>query len=131
MPSSIIKLRRRSWVIGRGGAIFSISRAIALASYAPTQIGNIVSLSTSFRIMMGVPLLGSIISALIFTSISIKQHLVLALIGSLRPTRAARAGTPRLTYQFAIQTIRLTFGNQDLDDITRSRLIGLEVYNLV
>src|SRR5215510_15777116 len=60
--------------MGRGGAIFSISRAMAFASYAPTQIGSIVSLWTSFQMIMGVPLLGSIISALIFTSISIALY---------------------------------------------------------
>src|SRR6266404_7527476 len=57
--------------MGRGGAIFSISRAIAFASYAPTQIGSIVSLLMSLRMIIGVPLLGSIISARILTSISI------------------------------------------------------------
>src|SRR5947207_5462124 len=43
---------------------------MAFASYAPTQIGSIVSLFTSLRMMIGVPLLGSIIKARIFTSIS-------------------------------------------------------------
>src|SRR6266436_6144874 len=57
--------------MGRGGAIFWISKAMAFASYAPTQIGSIVSLLMSFRIIIGVPLLGSIISARILTSISI------------------------------------------------------------
>src|ERR671915_537175 len=59
--------------MGRGGAIFSISSAMALASYAPTQMGSMVSLFTSFRIIIGVPLFGSIINARILTSISIKN----------------------------------------------------------
>src|SRR5258708_31466996 len=57
--------------MGRGGAIFSISRAIAFASYAPTHIGSMVSLLMSLSMIIGVPLLGSIISARILTSISI------------------------------------------------------------
>src|SRR3954469_21149665 len=68
-PISVMTLRRRSCVIGLWGVIFSISKAIALASYAPTQIGSIVSLFTSFRMIMGVALVGSIIRPRILTSI--------------------------------------------------------------
>src|ERR1700761_3209606 len=60
----------RSWVIGRGVADFSISSAIALASYMPTQIGSTVSLLTSFRITIGVLLAGSMTRPRIFISTS-------------------------------------------------------------
>src|ERR1700760_2751409 len=60
----------RSWVIGRGVADFSISRAIALASYMPTQIGRTVSLFTSFRMTMGILLAGSMTRPRIFISTS-------------------------------------------------------------
>ena len=43
----------RSCVIGRGVVAFSISSAMAFASYRPTQMGRTVSLSTSFRITIG------------------------------------------------------------------------------
>src|SRR2546428_3880291 len=57
--------------MGRCGAIFSISSAIALASYAPTQIGSMVSLLISLSITIGVFAVGSIIRPRIFISISI------------------------------------------------------------
>ncbi len=60
----------RSWVIGRGAAIFSISMAIALASKIPTQIGITVSEATSLSTTMGIFVAGSIINPRILTSIS-------------------------------------------------------------
>src|SRR5260370_28757929 len=50
----------RSCVIGRGVFTFSISSAIAFASYTPTQIGNTVSPATSLRITIGIFVTGSI-----------------------------------------------------------------------
>ena len=43
----------RSWVIGRGVAIFSSSSAIALASKMPTQMGSERFSSSSRRMMIG------------------------------------------------------------------------------
>src|SRR6185295_1294849 len=120
MPSSMIKFRSRSWVIGLGGAIFSISRAIAFASYAPTQIGSIVSLSTSFKIMIGVPLLGSIISALIFTSISI-----------INTSAPDPCNFPESIGQCAIKTIGLGLGNHYVHDLSGLGLPGPEVDDLM
>src|ERR1019366_7104330 len=68
-PSS--RLLIRSWVIGRGVETFSISRAIAFASYTPTQMGSTVLLPTSFRMTIGMLVTGSIISPRIFISTSI------------------------------------------------------------
>src|SRR5271156_589602 len=60
----------KSWVMGRGVEDFSISRAMALASYMPTQIGSTVSLLTSLRITMGMLLAGSMTRPRIFISTS-------------------------------------------------------------
>ena len=53
-PRSLIRLRSRSCVIGRGVATFSICSAMALASKMPTQIGRTRSPSLSFRMTIGV-----------------------------------------------------------------------------
>src|ERR1035441_9176103 len=60
----------RSWVMGRGVETFSISRAMALASYTPTQIGSTTLPFRSFKITMGVLVTGSIMSPRIFISTS-------------------------------------------------------------
>src|ERR1700722_6798399 len=65
----------RSWVMGRGVADFSISNAMALASYMPTQIGKTVSLLTSFRITIGILLAGSMTRPRIFISTSMVNSL--------------------------------------------------------
>src|ERR1700679_862721 len=65
----------RSWVIGRGVADFSISNAMALASYMPTQMGRTVSLLTSFRITIGILLAGSMTRPRIFISTSMVNSL--------------------------------------------------------
>src|ERR1041385_2414967 len=122
-PSSTIRLRKRSCVIGRGGACFSISKAIAFASYAPTQIGSIVSLWTSFKIIIGVPLLGSIINARILTSISIRWY-------PLRYCLTFRIIILILS-QSCIQTIRLRFRDDNVDDLTFETAITLEVNYLM
>src|SRR5579864_7994472 len=62
---------KRSWVIGRGVDTFSISSAIALASYAPTQIGSTDCPCTSFNTTIGICVTGSIIRPRIFISSSI------------------------------------------------------------
>src|SRR6516164_1088883 len=57
--------------MGRGGVTFSISSAMAFASYTPTQMGRTVSLAMSLRITMGMLVTGSIMSPRIFISTSI------------------------------------------------------------
>src|ERR1017187_9851555 len=61
----------RSWVMGRGVETFSISSAIAFASYTPTQMGSTVLPLMSLRMTMGILVTGSIISPRIFISTSI------------------------------------------------------------
>src|SRR5260370_40762607 len=56
--------------MGRGVLTFSISSAMALASYTPTQMGSTVSLPTSFSSTIGMFETGSIISPRIFISTS-------------------------------------------------------------
>src|SRR6202167_6315186 len=68
----------RSWVIGRGVVDFSISRAMALASYMPTQIGRTVSLFTSFKITIGILVAGSMTRPRIFISTSMVNSLTRA-----------------------------------------------------
>ena len=64
--SSVSRFFSRSWVIGRGVATFSISRAMALASKTPTQIGRNSPFSVvSRRITTGMFEIGSINSPLI------------------------------------------------------------------
>src|SRR5262249_41066651 len=60
----------RSCVMGRGVATFSISSAIAFASYTPTQMGSTVLPFRSLRITMGMLVTGSIMSPRIFISTS-------------------------------------------------------------
>src|SRR5215217_4405861 len=67
-------LRRRSWVIGRGVATFSICRAMALASNSPTQIGSTFSPSLSRRITIGMLVSGSTINPLIVISICMMSY---------------------------------------------------------
>ena len=62
-------LRSRSCVIGRGVWMFSICNAMALASNTPTQIGSTFCPSESRRMMMGMLVMGSTISPLMFISI--------------------------------------------------------------
>src|SRR5258708_18279724 len=57
--------------MGRGVCTFSISRAIAFASYTPTQIGKIAWPCTSLSTTMGMFVTGSIIRPRIFISTSI------------------------------------------------------------
>src|SRR5262245_9651342 len=93
-------LRSRSWVIGRGVAMFSICSAIAFASKIPTQIGSTFCPSLSRRITIGVFVIGSTISPLIVISICMAHP---AILESLAPTSpfqmfgsapdAVRAGT--------------------------------------
>ena len=61
--------RSRSWVIGRGVAMFSICKAIAFASKMPTQIGNTRCPSLSRRITIGMFVMGSTINPLMDISI--------------------------------------------------------------
>ncbi len=56
--------------MGRGVETFSISSAMALASYTPTQMGSTVLPLTSLRITMGMLVTGSIMSPRIFISTS-------------------------------------------------------------
>ena len=62
--------RSRSCVIGRGVAMFSICSAMAFASKIPTQIGSTRSPSLSFRMTIGMLVMGSTISPLMVISIS-------------------------------------------------------------
>src|SRR5579862_2597922 len=61
-PSSPIRLRRRSWVIGRAIWMPSSSVAIAVASSSPIQIGRFIVLSPSRKITIGVLVAGSRVS---------------------------------------------------------------------
>src|SRR5580698_6481142 len=70
----------RSWVMGRGVDDFSISSAMAFASYMPTQIGSTVSLLTSFRITIGILLAGSMTRPRIFISTSMVNSDALPLL---------------------------------------------------
>src|SRR6266542_3648419 len=101
-----------------------------------------VSLSTSFKIMMGVPLLGSIIRALIFTSISINQHLwpgarargqlcFESWVFSRRPKPKDPRPILLFTHQFTIKTVRLSLRNQHVDYLSGLCLPGPEVNYLV
>src|SRR5208337_2441170 len=67
----------RSWVMGRGVCTFSISSAMALASYAPTQMGRIACPCTSFSTTIGICVTGSIIRPRTFISTSIAPSLSL------------------------------------------------------
>src|SRR5258706_9965660 len=107
--------------MGRGGAIFSISRAMAFASYAPTQIGSIVSLLMSLRMIIGVPLLGSIISARILTSISIFSTPLLYTI---------LADSERRLY-LPIQTIWLGLSHPNRHYFSEDRWIAGKIYDLM
>ena len=73
---SVMMLRSRSCVIGRGVAMFSICSAMAFASKMPTQIGRTRSPSLSLRITMGMLVIGSTISPLMR---HFDQHGVLSL----------------------------------------------------
>src|SRR5882724_6590493 len=65
----------RSWVMGRGVVTFSISSAMAFASYTPTHMGSTVSLPTSLSTTMGILVTGSIINPRIFISTSMMPSL--------------------------------------------------------
>src|SRR6266851_6232384 len=67
---------RRSWVMGRGGEIFSSSSAMALASKSPTQMGSERLSSSSPRMSMGMLESGSSASPLTFIS----SHMVRLLV---------------------------------------------------
>ena len=84
--------RSRSCVIGRGVATFSICSAIAFASKMPTQIGSTRSPSLSFRITMGVLVIGSTISPLIVISISMAVARYAGSVPRSSGDRLARAG---------------------------------------
>ena len=66
---SWMTFRSRSCVIGRGVEMFSICRAMALASKIPTQIGSTFCPSWSRRITIGMFVIGSTISPLMLISI--------------------------------------------------------------
>src|SRR2546421_6971883 len=89
---------------------------MAFASKAPTQIGNIVSLFTSFRMIIGVPLLGSIISPLILTSISMLTSDTPFLRG------------PR---QLPVEAVRLRLRHAHLRQTPRETGTPSKVYDLV
>src|SRR5579871_518549 len=91
----------RSCVIGRGVETFSISSAIAFASYTPTHIGSTVSPPTSLRITIGILLTGSIINPRIVISTSIWRD--------LHPGAEAS-----LYHQFTSQTVGKTARHQYL-----------------
>ena len=69
-PSSVMTLRSRSCVIGRGVWTFSTWRAMALASKTPTQMGSTRWPSTSRSTTMGMLVIGSTIRPLMDISIS-------------------------------------------------------------
>src|SRR5205814_7308470 len=102
--------------MGLWGEIFSISSAMAFASKAPTQIGNIVSLFTSFRMIMGVPLLGSIINPLILTSIS------------MITSEAPFSHGPR---ELPVEAVRLRLRHAHLRQAAREVRTPPKVYDLV
>src|SRR5580698_6882097 len=56
--------------MGRGVETFSISNAMALASYTPTQMGSTALPLVSFRITIGMLVTGSIMRPRIFISTS-------------------------------------------------------------
>src|ERR1700678_465104 len=62
--------------MGRGVETFSISRAMALASNTPTQMGRTMAPLISLRITMGMLDTGSIINPRIFISTSIASSSV-------------------------------------------------------
>src|ERR1044071_8197540 len=78
-------------------------------------MGSIVSLLTSFKIMMGVPLLGSIIKPLILTSISIK-------------TSNSRCGRRR---HLPVETVGFGLGHFNFQNPPDRGFIGAEIYNLI
>src|SRR5215472_2831827 len=87
----------RSCVIGRGVETFSISSAMALASYTPTQMGSTVLLPTSLRMTIGMLVTGSIMSPRIFISTSMDLLPLPKLITS-QPRRSHRRGSSGLTW---------------------------------
>src|SRR5882762_8730132 len=94
---------------------------MAFASYAPTQMGSIVSLLMSLRIMIGVPLLGSIINARILTSIS---------IGSTPLLYTILTDSERRRY-LTIETIWLGLSHPDRDYISGRGCSAWKIYYLV
>src|SRR5260221_13006307 len=94
---------------------------MAFASYAPTQMGSIVSLLMSLRIIIGVPLLGSIISARILTSISIFSTPLLYTI---------LTDSERRLY-LPIKTIWLGFSNPNRHYFSEEGLLTRKIYDLV
>src|SRR5689334_21304183 len=82
-------------------------------------MGNIVSLLTSLRIMIGVPLLGSIIKPLILTSISIKtlnlllKHLHYPAVETMRF---------RLRHEYPQDFAYLSRAGREIDDFITGRM---------
>src|SRR5215471_18099621 len=81
-------------------------------------MGSIVSLCTSLRMTIGVPLFGSIIKARIFTSISLAPT-------SLPWSQSARSDLP------AIKTVRLRFGNLHVDDLPLQTQLAFKIHHLM
>src|SRR5688572_22178500 len=92
-------LRSRSWVMGRGVAMFSICSAMALASKIPTQMGSTRSPPLSFRITIGRLVIGSTISPLIVISISMMRSAISTWLNFAR--QAVRPGSPDDDRQYA------------------------------
>src|SRR6266851_1853444 len=101
----------RSWVIGRGGEIFSSSRAMASASKSPTQMGSERFSSSSRRMITGMLESGSSASPLTFISSHMVRLLVLAGISDMK-------GMSR-----ALLNLRTEF-LEDLDHAPLHHLVG-------
>src|SRR5688572_2348941 len=111
---SVMMLRSRSCVIGRGVAMFSICRAMAFASKMPTQIGSTRSPPLSFRMTIGMLVIGSTISPLMLISISID------------PLASCRVAFPmppayRLVEHFSPEAVRSGTANCDLHGLAQPR----------
>src|SRR5712692_9700301 len=104
--------------MGRGVLTFSISSAMAFASYTPTQMGSTVSLPTSLSSTIGIFETGSIISPRIFISTSIKTSKEQRCFegARLQPRRSnpfnSRALAPEGGGHFSHQTVREASRNQ-------------------
>src|SRR5215468_661962 len=94
----------RSWVMGRGVGIFSSSRAMALASKRPTQMGSERFSSSSRRMMIGMLERGS--SANPLTFISSHMGVLPLLDGAGSEYALPRAG------QLAAEAVRERPGNE-------------------
>src|SRR3990170_1778660 len=112
----------RSCVIGRGVCTFSISRAMALASYTPTQIGRMASPLASLRMTIGMFVTGSIIRPRILTSISMVP---------LFPLSDWKRSLHVYIHPFAHQTVRPGAGHPHCHVAAQLLLGAGKVYHLV